>query len=116
MSTVCPACGVAVVPGYVRCPKCHAGLAPGATRTKRSSGDPGGTTLAQNGFPIAAVIVALAVVAAIILVFGVRSGGKKTEAAPAPPPEPIEDLLGASLDREEIEDAADLGRIQTFIG
>ena len=26
MSAVCPACGVAVVPGYVRCPRCHAGL------------------------------------------------------------------------------------------
>jgi len=90
MSTVCPACGVAVVPGYVRCPKCHAGLASGASRTQRSSGDPGGTALAQKRFPIAAVIVALAVAAAIILVFGVRSGGKKTEAAPAPPAEPIE--------------------------
>lgn len=89
MNAVCPTCGVAVVPGYVRCPKCHAGLPLGPGRTKRTTGDPGGTSLAQRRFPISAVLVALGVAAAMILVFGTRSSGKKTEAAP-PPLEPIE--------------------------
>jgi hypothetical protein len=90
MNTVCPACGVAVVPGYVRCPKCHAALAPGPARAQRPAGDPGGTAVARKGFPISAVIVALGVAAAMILVFGVRSGAKPTAAAPAPPPAPVE--------------------------
>ena len=90
MSSVCPACGVAVVPGYVRCPKCHAGLPSGAMRTRRPAADPGGTALAPKGFPISAVIVALGVAAVIVLVFGVRRGSKQPGAASAPPPEPIE--------------------------
>jgi len=90
MNAVCPACGVAVVPGYVRCPKCHAGLPLGAGRTKRTTADPGGTAVPQSGFPIVPVLVALGVAAAIILVFGVRSAGKQTRAAPPPPPGPIE--------------------------
>jgi hypothetical protein len=90
MTTVCPACGVAVVPGYVRCPKCHAGLPSGSARTQRSAINPGGTVLERKGFPISAVIVALGVAAAIILVFGVRSGSRKTETAAPPPAEPIE--------------------------
>jgi hypothetical protein len=91
MSTVCPACGVAVIPGYVRCPKCHAGLAPSTStgRLPRLSGDPGGTALPQTSFPIVPVLVGLVAVAALIVVFGVRGGGKKTEAAPEPPTEPI---------------------------
>ena len=90
MNTVCPACGVTVVSGYVRCPKCHAGLPLGATHTKRLAAVSGGTALARKGFPISAVIVALGVTAAIILVFGMRSSGRKTEAALLPPPEPAE--------------------------
>jgi hypothetical protein len=91
MSSACPACGVAVVPGYVRCPKCHAGLSISTTtgRLPRIAGDPGGTALPQKGVPLVPVLVGLAVIAAMILVFGVRGGGKKTEAAPAPPPEPV---------------------------
>lgn len=90
MNTVCPACGVAVVPGYVRCPKCHTRLSFGGARPQRRAADPGGTALERKGFPISAVIVALGVAAAIILVFGVRGGSKKTEAEASPPPEPIE--------------------------
>ena len=45
---VCPACGVAVVPGYVKCPKCHAGLPLAGGRTKRMTGDPGGTAVHLN--------------------------------------------------------------------
>jgi hypothetical protein len=92
MSAVCPTCGVAVVPGYVRCPKCHAGLSSG--RIKRVIVDPGGTALPQRGIPISSIVVALGVAAAIIIVFGVRGGSKKTEAASSPDrasgaPEPV---------------------------
>lgn len=87
MSAVCPVCGVAVVPGYVRCPKCHAGLPTG--RMKRSTGDPGGTAVVEKRFPISAVLVAVGVAAVIILVFGFNGTSKKTHAAAAPPPEPI---------------------------
>jgi len=88
MSAVCPACGVPVVPGYVRCPKCHAGLAIG--RAKRTTAEPGGTAVVEKGFPLSAVLVAVAVAAVIIVVFGFRSASKKTEAAVAPPATPIE--------------------------
>jgi hypothetical protein len=87
MSAVCPACGVAVVPGYVRCPKCHAGLPTG--RMKRVTGDPGGTAVIEKGFPISAVLVAVGVAAVIILGFGFHSAAKKPQAAPPPPAEPI---------------------------
>jgi hypothetical protein len=91
MSAVCPACGVAVVPGYVRCPKCHAGLGLGTGRSKRSTVEPGGTAVEAKGFPIAAVAVALGVAASIILVFGVLRGtSKRTQAASTLPPRPIE--------------------------
>jgi len=88
MSSVCPACGVAVVPGYVRCPKCHAGLSLGAGM-RRAAVDPGGTTLERKGFPIAAVIAALGVAAAIIVVFGLRRGSQATEASLTPLPPSI---------------------------
>jgi hypothetical protein len=88
MSTVCPACGVAVVPGYVRCPKCHAGLSLG--RVKRTTIDPGGTAVPRTGFPLAALLVALGVAAAIILLFGMRGTARKAAEAPPPPAEPIE--------------------------
>jgi hypothetical protein len=80
MNAVCPACGVPVVPGYVRCPRCHAGLPLGA-RIKRTTADPGGTAVARRGFPVLAVTVVAAIAAVIILVLGVRGGGKQTAAA-----------------------------------
>jgi hypothetical protein len=74
---------VPVVPGYVRCPKCHAALAVG--RAKRSTVEPGGTAVEAKGFPISAIVVAVAVAAAIMLVFGLLSGSsEKAEVAPAP--------------------------------
>lgn len=90
MSTVCPACGVAVVPGYVRCPKCHSGLPISLGRAKRTTVEPGGTAVSQRGFPITAVLVAVGVTVAIILVFGLRGTSKKAQPAPATPPQPIE--------------------------
>jgi hypothetical protein len=89
MSTVCPACGVAVVPGYVRCPKCHAGLTVGHGRVKRTTVDPGGTAVPQRRFPISALLIALGVAVAIILAFGLSGSTRKAEPEPAAPPEPI---------------------------
>ena len=54
MSAVCPKCGVAVVPGYVKCPKCQAALpklrAPtmAAGGTSSSSGGAGGKANRPN--------------------------------------------------------------------
>lgn len=95
MSSVCPACGVAVVPGYVRCPRCHAGLPLGAGRTKRTTADPGGTAVVRRGFPISAVVIAVGVAAAIILVFGVGRGSRRVAPGPAALPAPV-DAIAAS--------------------
>ncbi|HEX2691260.1 MAG TPA: hypothetical protein VHN14_31825 [Kofleriaceae bacterium] len=57
---------------------------------KRSTVDPGGTALVPTRFPMSAVVVALGVAAAIILVFGVRTGTRRTEAARLPASGPIE--------------------------
>lgn len=89
MNAVCPACGIAVVPGYVRCPRCHAGLPVGAGRTGRTAADPGGTVVVQRGFPISAVVVAVGVAAAIILIFGTRRA-RPTAPEPAALPAPVE--------------------------
>jgi hypothetical protein len=89
MNAVCPACGVAVVPGYVRCPKCHAGLPFAAARSKRTTADPGGTAVAPRGFPLSAVLVAVGVAAAVILVFGLRGGSKPVASEPAALPPPM---------------------------
>ncbi|HEU4735382.1 MAG TPA: hypothetical protein VFT22_46140 [Kofleriaceae bacterium] len=53
------------------------------------TGDPGGTALPQRGFPLSPILVAVGVAAAIILAFGLRGSGKKTEAAAALAPEPV---------------------------
>jgi hypothetical protein len=89
MSSVCPACGVAVVPGYVRCPRCHAGLPLGPGRTKRTTVDPGGTAVSRTRFPLTPVLVALGVALAIILVFGVSGNSKPAEESSPAPLEPI---------------------------
>src|SRR5262249_27499223 len=83
----CPACGIAVVPGYVRCPKCHAGLAFGAGRTKRTTADPGGTAVAPRGFPISAAAVAVGG-AAPIIPFGTRRSTPPAAPGPAARPPP----------------------------
>lgn len=95
MSSVCPACGVAVVPGYVRCPRCHAGLPVGAGRVKRTTADPGGTAVARRGFPISAVAIAVGVAAAII-VFGTRRTGRLAAPEPAALPAPVEVIAASS--------------------
>ncbi|HEY0253698.1 MAG TPA: hypothetical protein VGC41_19340 [Kofleriaceae bacterium] len=60
---VCPACGVAVVPGYVKCPKCHRPL----PRFARNSISPvGGTTVVEktSSWPL------YAFVGVVVLVIG----------------------------------------------
>jgi hypothetical protein len=89
MNTVCPACGVAVVPGYVKCPRCHAGLPAGLGRTKRTTLDPGGTAVPQRGFPVSIILGAVGLVVLVLLALALRGGSKKTEAPPPAPPEPI---------------------------
>jgi len=72
----CPACGVAVMPGYARCPKCHASL-PQRPTTKVS----GGTALEPpRAIPLPAVIAAGLVGLGVIIWLGVRHSGKKHEA------------------------------------
>src|SRR5512141_238955 len=79
----CPACGVAVVPGYVKCPKCHRPL----PRYSRSSVSPvGGTAVETPGSkasPVFALLVALLVGGGIIWFFVSR---KHNESAAAPAP------------------------------
>ena len=70
--SVCPACGVAVVPGYVKCPKCHRPL----PRTVRNSTSPvGGTTLdgAKRSSAILPIVLAVVIAGAIIAYFSTRS-------------------------------------------
>jgi hypothetical protein len=81
---------VAVVPGYVKCPKCHSELPAGSGRAKRATAEPGGTALESRDFPVAPFVAALGVAAAIIVVFSVRSAGKKTDVAARTLPAPIE--------------------------
>ena len=69
MSAVCPKCGVAVVPGYVKCPKCQAPL-PAARAPSKVI--PGGTAVSGGGLPILPLIVGGAVAVAIVLVFALR--------------------------------------------
>ncbi len=81
---VCPTCGVAVVPGYVRCPKCHKPL-PRRLATQVE----GGTAVlpsARKG-SLYAVIGAVVVGIAILVYLGVRDGDKPA-AAPAVTEEP----------------------------
>jgi len=99
MNAVCPACGVAVVPGYVKCPKCHAGLPFASGRSKRTTADPGGTAVAPRGFPMSALLAAVGVAAAVILVFGLRGGSKPTAAEPATLPGPMAASAAATAPR-----------------
>src|SRR5262249_25567780 len=98
MSSVCPACGIAVVPGYVRCPKCHAGLPLGAGHGKRTTADPGGTAVVQRGFPISAVVTAVGCAGASIL-FGARLSTRSAAPEPAALPAPVEAMAASSASR-----------------
>lgn len=94
MSKACPACGVAVVPGYVRCPKCSAPLPHGQLRRLATSA--GGTSLEGSGFPLVPVVIAVAVAAVIVVVFATRGGGAK----PASAGDPTDDVAAGTDDVE----------------
>jgi len=83
---VCPACGVAVIPGYVKCPKCHAPL----PRTRRSSLPIGGTAIEKsNSLVVPALLVVVIVGGLVAAYLGLRSTGSASPAANAArnPPE-----------------------------
>jgi hypothetical protein len=91
---VCPSCGVAVVPGYVRCPKCRKPL------PQRASAVEGGTAVEPEGRGGLALVglVGLVLVAAGLVTYLVlrKAPDAPTKAAPAahvdepsaPDPEP----------------------------
>lgn len=89
---VCPSCGVAVVPGYVRCPKCQQPLP-----RLRARGVEGGTAVAApRRSPLLAIIGVALVAIALVVYFGLRSSSKPA-AKPStaatvdePPPEPAD--------------------------
>ena len=78
MSAVCPKCGVAVVPGYIKCPKCQAPL----PRLKKGA-SAGGTVAAGGGFPVMPFVVGGVLALGIVLYFALRKN-TASEAAPAP--------------------------------
>lgn len=80
MSATCPGCGVAVVPGYVRCPKCQRPL-PGNRRVQTVAG---GTAVAGGGgrLPLLPIAGGAVVVLGIILYFVL---GKSDAAKPEAP-------------------------------
>ncbi|MFN0245505.1 MAG: hypothetical protein ACKV2T_01270 [Kofleriaceae bacterium] len=84
----CPSCGVAIVPGYVKCPKCGNPL-PALARTKSNTfGSGGGTAVTDGGGSRLPLIVALGAGAAIVIVMVVvlgGGGGSKTASATATP-------------------------------
>ena len=68
---VCPSCGVAVVPGYVRCPKCHKPL------PQRRAHLEGGTAVqATRSFPTLAIAAAVVLTGGIIAFFALRGDDK----------------------------------------
>ncbi len=80
----CPSCGVAVVPGYVKCPKCHAPLPFGSGRRVRLTIDPGGTAVKTGErFPLGAIAIAVLVGGGIIAFFALR-GDKPATTTPLP--------------------------------
>lgn len=73
----CPSCGVAVVPGYVKCPKCGTPL-PALARTRSNTfGSGGGTAVADGGGSgsRSALMLALGAGAAIAIVLVIVLGG-----------------------------------------
>lgn len=66
--TLCPSCGVPVVPGYARCPKCHAALP-----RRLATNVEGGTALPETrGVPFVTILTAGAVGLGVILWLGLR--------------------------------------------
>lgn len=83
MSAVCPACGVAVVPGYAKCPKCHKPL-PSYGKHRAVTSTAGGTVAEDRRFPWLLVAVPLGSVIVIGLLLKLISGGSDTPAPVTP--------------------------------
>lgn len=75
MSAVCPACGVAVVPGYAKCPRCQKPLPYGTGSARPRTVVAGGTVAEDRRFPWALVAVPLGVVIVIGLLLKLVAGG-----------------------------------------
>lgn len=90
----CPSCGVAVVPGYVKCPKCGNPL-PALARTKSNTfGSGGGTAVADGGGGggsrmglVLAIGASVAVAIILVVVLGGRGGAKTASTTPSAPAE-----------------------------
>lgn len=89
----CPSCGVAVVPGYVKCPKCGNPL-PALARTKSNTfGSGGGTAVADSGGGgsriglVLAIGASVAVAIILVVVLGGRGGAKTASTTPTAPAE-----------------------------
>jgi len=81
MSAVCPKCGVAVVPGYVKCPKCQAAL----PKLRAATVAAGGTSSSGGGgLSPTTILIAVAVLGAGIAVFALRGGSDKAAPVEAP--------------------------------
>lgn len=74
----CPACKIAVLPGYTKCPKCHALLPYSKGSRAATSIDPGGTVAEQKAnlwVPLAATVL---VAGGIIAFFATRGHASAT--------------------------------------
>jgi len=91
MSAVCPACGVAVVPGYAKCPKCHKPLPYGGGR--RAATVAGGTVAEDRRFPFALVGVPLGAMIVLVLLFRTCAGNDdETPETAQPTAQPATDV------------------------
>lgn len=81
MSAVCPACGVAVVSGYVKCPKCRAALPYSSGRRGRATHNPGGTAVKEGESSVAAFAIPVVIAIAAVVFLATRDGDE-----PSPDP------------------------------
>ncbi|MEZ4366323.1 MAG: hypothetical protein R2939_08530 [Kofleriaceae bacterium] len=79
----CPACGVPVTPGYVKCPKCHAKLPP-PPRIKRSTAAPGGTVVEANQPPWLLLGAGVVLAGSVIGYLMLRDDTPPKKTAPVP--------------------------------
>lgn len=80
----CPSCGVAVVPGYVRCPKCHKPL----PQTPKAVRDMGGTAVETTSkTPLIALLGGALVVGLLIAYFAFRTKTEPRAAVATPTPQ-----------------------------
>jgi len=101
---VCPKCGVAVVPGYIRCPKCHASL---PHRPTPQGIHVGGTSIEGRGFRLGPLLIVAGVLGlAIVLYFALRSRGGETAKDSVPATAPAAPSTVAELPTGEVTAAA----------